>query len=200
MSNTMKPLAPDSVLVSMFGAIVLGAIVASPCSSAGPVPLGHRVLDQIGGHAQIGDINGDGRKDIVIHHDWHLVWFEYPGVPTEAWKRHLVVTQLSMNNLDVADMDHDGDADIVTCEHSMPYGGQPAPGGEKLQIWENDGRGNFTPHTIDQGRESHLGAQVVDLDNDGDLDIVSTAWRDFENLHVWRNDAPRSEQSRNREP
>jgi hypothetical protein len=96
-----------------------------------------------------------------------------------------------MNNLDTADMDGDGDIDIITCEHSMPYGGKPAPGHERLQVWANDGHGNFTEHTIDQNRESHLGAQAVDLDHDGDLDIVSIAWRDYQYLHLWRNDALR---------
>ncbi|MCK5461720.1 MAG: hypothetical protein KAI95_01850, partial [Bacteroidales bacterium] len=36
---------------------------------------------------------------------------------------------------------------------------------------------------------SHAGARLADLDRDGDMDIVSIAWNDFEFLHVWRNDA-----------
>lgn len=95
---------------------------------------------------------------------------------------------LAMNNLDVADMDRDGDMDIITCKHSIPYGGKPAPGNERLQIWENDGKGNFTLHVVDHGKESHLEAQTANLDGDGDLDIVSTACRDYQYLHLWRND------------
>ena len=56
-------------------------------------------------------------------------------------------------------------------------------------VYENDGAGNFTAHTIDQGIESHLGTQLADMDNDGDLDIVSIAWREPQYLHLWRNDA-----------
>jgi hypothetical protein len=146
---------------------------------------------------ELADINGDSRLDLITTEERYpghvpnasCYWFEQPADPTGEWPRHQVVKQWSMNNLDVADMDKDGDPDIVTCEHSMPYGGKPAPGNERLQIWQNDGYGNFAERTIDRNKESHLGAQAVDLDRDGDLDIVSIAWRDYQYLHVWRNDA-----------
>ena len=142
------------------------------------------------------DLNGDGRLDLVTTEERYpghapngsCYWFEQPVDPTASWPRHLVVTQLSMNNLDVGDADRDGDIDIVTCEHTMPYQGTPAPGGIKLEIWENDGRGRFTSHVVDREKESHLGSQLVDLDADGDPDIVSIAWRDYQYLHIWRND------------
>lgn len=136
------------------------------------------------------DINGDGRIDLVVTEerypglepDASLYWFEAPANPASPnWKRHTLVTQYSMNNLDVADLDRDGDLDIITCEHKGPK--------EQLQIWENNGKGQFRKHLIDEGKESHLGAILHDLDGDGDLDIVSIAWEDFKFLHVWRNDA-----------
>jgi len=37
--------------------------------------------------------------------------------------------------------------------------------------------------------ENHLGARTVDLDGDGDLDLVGIAWDAFPFLHIWRNDA-----------
>jgi hypothetical protein len=41
---------------------------------------------------------------------------------------------------------------------------------------------------VDVGpRSSHLGARACDLDGDGDLDLVSTAWRQFRTLHAWYN-------------
>jgi hypothetical protein len=73
----------------------------------------------------------------------------------------------------------------------MPYQSKPAPGGIKLEVWANDDQGHFTSQVIDREKESHLGGQLVDLDSDGDLDIVSIAWRDFKYLHIWRNDAIR---------
>jgi hypothetical protein len=146
---------------------------------------------------ELADMNGDERLDLVTTEERYpghapngsCYWFEQPADPTGPWQRHLVVTQMSMNNLDVADMDRDGDIDIITCEHSMPYGDTPAPGHEKLEVWENDGTGHFTRCVIDREKESHLGSRTVDLDRDGDLDIVSIAWRDYQYLHLWRNDA-----------
>ncbi len=139
----------------------------------------------------IAEVNGDSRLDIVVSEerypgpdpDASLYWFEQPRYPkSQTWKKHIVVTEYSLNNLDVADMDRDGDLDIITCEHKGPKGKF------RLQIFENDAKGNFTEHIADRGKESHLGARVADMDNDGDLDIVSVAWDNYQFLHLWRND------------
>ncbi|MCA9441731.1 MAG: VCBS repeat-containing protein, partial [Candidatus Omnitrophica bacterium] len=139
---------------------------------------------------RVGDMNGDGKTDVVVTEerypgkepDANLWWFEQPVEPTsDNWPRHHIITEYSLNNLDVADFDLDGDLDIVTCEHKGPN--------LKLQIFENDGAGDFFEHVVDQGKESHLGTLAADLDADGDLDLVSIAWDNYRNLHIWRNDA-----------
>jgi hypothetical protein len=133
----------------------------------------------------VADINGDGRPDVVVSEETgktnaHLFWFEQPkSAESEDWKRHLVVKQFTMNSMDAADMDADGDTDIIINEHR---------GDKRVQIWENDGKGNFTAHLAGQEKEGHLGARVADMDNDGDLDILSIAWDNYKFLHLWRND------------
>jgi hypothetical protein len=136
------------------------------------------------------DINGDERLDLVLSEensgtkpDASVYWFQQPENPTSSsWTRHTVVTQYTTNGMDAADMDGDGDVDIITGEHR---------GTEKVAIWENVNHGSsWVEHVVTTGKESHLGARVVDLDGDGDLEIVSIAWDDYQFLHLWRNDAP----------
>ena len=98
------------------------------------------------------------------------------------FERHTVVTEYSLNNLDVADVDGDGDVDIVTCEHKGPKGQQ------RLQIFENDGKGRFTERLLDRGKESHLGARVADMDGDGDPDILGANHGGLHPLELWVNE------------
>jgi fibronectin type 3 domain-containing protein len=131
------------------------------------------------------DLNGDSRLDLAVSaangSANGVYWFEAPADPKlGVWIRNTVVNQDTTNSMDVADMDGDGDIDIISGEHR---------GTKKVAIWENDGIGNFVEHVVDTGKESHLGTRVVDLDGDNDLDIVSIAWDNFQYLHVWRNDA-----------
>ncbi len=137
---------------------------------------------------EAGDLNGDGKADVAVAEE------RYPGLEPDAslwiflqsdtgFVRKKVITQYSMNNLDIVDLDLDGDQDLLTAEHKGPN--------LSLQVWLNDGNANFTKQEIDRGKESHLGAQAFDLDDDGDLDIVSIGWDHHKYVHVWRNDAIR---------
>jgi hypothetical protein len=136
---------------------------------------------------EVADFNRDGRLDVAVAEETQsrkpasakVFWFEGPPHFGQPWKRHLIVAQYTTNSMDVADMDGDGDPDLVTGEHR---------GSKKLSIWENDGKGNFTEHVVDRGKENHLGARVFDLDGDGDLDIIGIAWDEYRFLHLWRND------------
>lgn len=147
----------------------------------------------------VGDLNGDGRVDVVVTEEEQAVtataktyWFEAPADPiTGTWIRHTLAQQYTTNSLDLHDIDGDGDLDVILAEDR---------GDQKLAIWDNDGVGNFIERVVDTGKESHLGARVADLDGDGDAEIVSIAWDQHQFLHLWRNDNCAIVNPRNRAP
>jgi hypothetical protein len=135
----------------------------------------------------LADLNGDDKLDVVGSEENGLadgaktVWWAQPADPTApGWTRAPIVTQGSTNSLDVADLDEDGDPDVIAAEHR---------GELRVRIFENDGSGEtFEPHEVDSGKESHLGGRAVDLDGDEDLDLVSIAYDAPSQIHLWRND------------
>jgi hypothetical protein len=140
-----------------------------------------------GDRAELADIDGDGRLDIVVSTEnakpggASTYWFQAPAeLVTQPWTRHTVAVQGSTNSLDVGDVDGDGRLAIVTGEHK---------GKLRVRIWRTSDAGrSWQDSVVDSGTESHLGARLVDLDGDGAPEIVGIAWDAFADLHVWRND------------
>ncbi|MDO8544731.1 MAG: VCBS repeat-containing protein [Opitutaceae bacterium] len=135
---------------------------------------------------EMADVNGDGRLDVVAtdseHVDSGLFWFEAPADPVKGkWIRHDVAKGYNgLDSMSVEDMNADGRPDIVIGETKDKL---------RLVIYENvEGEKSWKEHLISEGKESHKGANAVDLDGDGDLDLVSIAYFGFKELHVWRND------------
>jgi len=55
-------------------------------------------------------------------------------------------------------------------------------------LLNRDGGNQWEPVCVDSGpRSSHLGALAVDLNQDGQLDLISIAWRQYNFLHAWYN-------------
>jgi len=128
---------------------------------------------------RVADINRDGKIDVVVGFESasapsKLAWYEQPLSPSGTWPERVISsTVIAPMSLDVADMDHDGDFDVVVGEHNLND-----PANARLLIFENSmGDGSqWAVHTVFTGDEHHDGAIVVDMDNDGDLDIISIGW------------------------
>lgn len=146
---------------------------------------------------RLADINRDGRLDAVVGFEaiskpGDVVWYEQAPDPTAAWQRHHIGTVVGPMSLDVADLDDDGDLDVVVGEHNLQE-----PSSALLVVFENaDGVGSaWRRHLVHMGDEHHDGALAIDLDGDGDLDIVSIGWGHgkvlwYENLGFGRQGLP----------
>lgn len=124
---------------------------------------------------RLADIDGDGDLDAVVGFEGtstDLIWLEHPTNATATWRLHTIATGVGGGySMDVADMDGDGDTDVILGEHK---------GAAQTLIFENGGNGgSWTPHGVGEGGsgiDHHDGSHPVDIDGDGDLDIISIGW------------------------
>jgi len=77
----------------------------------------------------------------------------------------------TINRVKIADMDGDGDLDIV----ANAYGADNTGGNGVLAWFENDGDESFTSVTIASVPTDPKGLYSVDLDGDSDMDVLSCA-------------------------
>jgi hypothetical protein len=128
----------------------------------------------------LADMNNNGKLDAIVGYEaiseaGKLAWYEQGASAVDMWTEHIIAdtTVIGPMSLDVADIDGDGDLDIVVGEHHTSQ-----PERARLLIFENeDGFGtSWIQHEVYTGDEHHDGAQLVDMDGDGDLDIISIGW------------------------
>lgn len=163
----------------------------------------------------IADINNDGNNDIVYSHcdtgGSHVYWVENKGKGS-GWVSHQlndppvapgnVRGTGSFHSLIVMDFNQDGTPDIFAGEQEDPDTYMEAAGKRAMKprglkprgvIWYNRGKSNpqFDIYVINTGFPGWHDAQAGDIDNDGDIDIVSKIWNtDGPSYHLdlWRNE------------
>lgn len=116
------------------------------------------------------DVNGDGKVDWLATrgHSAGVLWFENP-----SWKIHEIDPDIRQpHSLTIADLDGDGDPDAASCGYESEW----------VRWYENDGKGNFSIHTLDEAQQSY-DLRAVDMDRDGDMDLLN-AGRGSNNV-VW---------------
>jgi len=128
------------------------------------------------------DLTRDGRADLVIGraHDYGLYWWEQEPPSPEGklnWTEHLIDDSFSQpHSLHWADLDGDGDDELITGKRVYAHNGND-PGGEEPPCiyyfkWREDMR-RFDKYVIDEGRVGGgLQIRTADLNNDQRLDIA----------------------------
>jgi len=128
-----------------------------------------------------GDIDGDGDIDFCLvrtnHH--YVDWWENDLDGTGTFILHEIAGgYTSPVHPWLADIDRDRDLDMVTSSAGLGT----------VDWWENDGAGNFgaTPHVIAPTYPNAAHFTVLDVDYDGDYDVVTASAGDNA-LDWWQN-------------
>jgi hypothetical protein len=117
-----------------------------------------------------GDLDGDGDTDLAVgqfgYDDGEIRWMENRG--NWVFDSHVLLKLSGTIHTPIVDMDQDGDLDIVALV-SQEW--------EEIYVFENDGLGKFQTRRVYGSTNEDFGSSgisIVDLDLDGDADILYT--------------------------
>jgi hypothetical protein len=129
------------------------------------------------------DVNGDGLPDLVttLGHDYGIFWYEQKKDEqgNRTWIKHVIDNAWSQAHaLTIADLKGDGKPVLVTGKryyaHEHDKGANEPLGVYWYERVQTEHGLQWRRHVIDYGSRTGAGMQVcvVDIDHDGDLDIV----------------------------
>jgi hypothetical protein len=157
------------------------------------------------------DLDRDGDLDFLLSHGdtlddgiaikpYHGVeWLENRGA--EGFVSQPIGPLYGAHRAEAVDLDGDGDLDVVACGF-LPQVQLPVPQGAARVdsiLWFERTPEGWIPWSIEANHPRHTGLTVVDLDEDGDPDLVAainTAWdlkarESGPSLEVFYNEGPR---------
>jgi len=136
------------------------------------------------GFIYVHDVNQDGVPDLVTSaaHGYGIVWYEQKkdGKGNRSWIKHMIDDSWSQSHaMTLADLNGDGKIGLVSGKRYFAHNGHDPGSKEPLGVYWYEpitvnGALQWKRHIIEYGSRTGGGMQipVVDLDGDGDLDVV----------------------------
>lgn len=137
------------------------------------------------GFLYVWDVDGDGLQDVVTSqaHDYGVFWLQQvrSGSGETTWKRQLIDDAWSQAHaMTAADLNGDGQLELISGKRLYAHNGHDPGGREPLGMYwyervDTGQKMEWVRHIFQYGGRIGGGMQipVVDLDADGDLDIVT---------------------------
>ncbi len=141
------------------------------------------VLDYFGGALSVFaiDVDGDGDTDIIgaaqVVDD--ITWWENEDGTGTSWTRHTIDSNFDgASSVHASDIDGDGDIDVMGTACHL----------DEVTWWENeDGTGmSWTKHTIDRNFDFGYDIFSIDIDGDGDVDVLAAS-KVVDGIAWWEN-------------
>ena len=129
----------------------------------------------------VADPDDDGDSDLIyaLGHDYGVFWVEQTQTAGKrGWTKHLVDDSWSQGHSPLwVDLDGNGSSEFVNGKRYMAHEGRDPGAKDPLVIYRyefNKAAGRFQRHTIQSNGPAGIGLdpKAVDLDADGDLDLV----------------------------
>ncbi len=129
----------------------------------------------------VADVDGDGDNDLVysMGHDYGVFWLEQRQKDgNRVWIKHLVDSTWSQGHSPLwADLDGNGTPEFINGKRFWAHEGRDPGARDPLVIYRYEfdrAKGVFERFTIQENGPAGIGLdpKVIDLDGDGDLDII----------------------------
>lgn len=187
------PGGKKEILLAAEGGIYCAEIPGEPAASLWDFRLIARSHSDEG--IGIGDLDGDGDKDLAFGDSREagekaelLYWAENPGNIDRPWEKHLVSSEVEVvDRVEIADLNGDGKPDIAIAEERWP--GKEPTSNLRVFLQGGDPFADTWEHRVVITQWSMNNLDAVDMDRDGDVDLVTNEHKGSEHkTEVYLND------------